>query len=301
MPYSLVSAATIGFDLVRLPGGPDVATVLLAGLGARPDHLHGWAAAHPVVSGSAAQRTRWADRSVRVRELAAAGVPGLRDVRAGHTRSEALVMLLEQGMLGDAAAVERVLRDDVLGPESAAVAAVPPEVARLAADVLADAAVAGWAAATLPDRDRRALAQVLDRVGPVPLPDLGPATTALLGMLEHLAAADPVVLGRWRVAVDEVRDTRQDWAAAMHGASWAAHVSGRTRALAAAVLAAVPAFRTAGFTPGDGARGVWNAVAGCVQGVAMADLVDGAALDQLLLPWLLAEGDHPSGVLPPTR
>ncbi len=59
---------------------------------------------------------------------------------------------------------------------------------------------------------------------------------------------------------------------------------------------AVGAFRAAGFTPGDGARGLWNAVSGCVQAVAMADLLDGASLDQLLLPWLLAEGDHPPGV-----
>ena len=30
MPYSLVSAATLGFDLVRLPAGRAVADVLLA-------------------------------------------------------------------------------------------------------------------------------------------------------------------------------------------------------------------------------------------------------------------------------
>ena len=34
MPYSLVSAATLGFDLVRLPSGHETAEVLLAGLGA---------------------------------------------------------------------------------------------------------------------------------------------------------------------------------------------------------------------------------------------------------------------------
>ena len=32
MPYTLVSAATLGFDLVRLPAGRAVAGVLLAGL-----------------------------------------------------------------------------------------------------------------------------------------------------------------------------------------------------------------------------------------------------------------------------
>ena len=53
----------------------------------------------------------------------------------------------------------------------------------------------------------------------------------------------------------------------MHEASWAAHVSGRTRALAdgAAAGGARPS-STAGFTAREGADGMWNAVAGCVQG-----------------------------------
>jgi hypothetical protein len=70
----------------------------------------------------------------------------------------------------------------------------------------------------------------------------------------------------------------------MHEASWAAHVSGRTRALATAQLQAVLAFLDAGFTARDGAAGVWNAVAGCVQGVAMADLLDAPSTEVLLAP-----------------
>ncbi|SCX44010.1 hypothetical protein SAMN03159343_1338 [Klenkia marina] len=299
MPYSLVSAATLGFDLVRLPGGPDVAAVLLAGLGATPEHLRGWAAHHPVVSGSAAQRTRWSDRAARIRETAAAGVVDLRTARAHpEARTEALVALLEQGTIGDAASLERLLREDVLGPESAAAVEVGTDVRELAADVLADAAVAGWAAAAVADRDRRAATALVEKAGPVPPPDLGPATGALLELADGMAASDEVRRGRWRVAVDEVREARRSWAAAMHGAAWAAHVSGRTRALGTSQLLAVGAFRAAGFTPGDGARGVWNAFSGVVQGVAMADLLDTAALEQLLLPWLLAEGSHPTGVHP---
>ena len=298
MPYSLVSAATLGFDLVRLPGGPDAAAVLLAGLGATPDHLRGWAAQHPVATGTAAQRSRWAERSARIRELAATGVPGLRTAQAHpQARSEALVALLEQGTIGDAAALERVLRDDVLGTESTAAVLVGVDVRELAADVLADAAVAAWGAAAVADRDRRHAAQAVARVGPVPGPDLGPGTAAVHHLLARVATFDEISLGRWRVATDEVREGRRPWAAAMHGAAWAAHVSGRTRPLGAAQLLAVGAFRTAGFTPGDGARGLWNAVSGCVQAVAVSDLLDGPSLDQLLLPWLLAEGDHPPGLL----
>jgi hypothetical protein len=70
----------------------------------------------------------------------------------------------------------------------------------------------------------------------------------------------------------------------MHEASWAAHVSGRTRALAAAQLQAVTAFVEAGFTARDGAAGVWNAVAGCVQALAMADLLDAGSTGVLLGP-----------------
>ncbi len=210
MPYSLVSAATLGFDLVRLPGGPDVATVLLAGLGAGPEHLQQWAAHHPVVSGSTAQRTRWSDRSTRIREVAAGGVVGLRTAQAHpEARTEALVALLEQGTIGDAASLERLLREDVLGPESGAAVAVGTDVRELAADVLADAAVAGWAAAAVSERDRKAVTAVVDLVGPVPEPDLGPAAGALAQLADVAAGFDEVRRGRWRVAVDEVREARR--------------------------------------------------------------------------------------------
>jgi hypothetical protein len=70
----------------------------------------------------------------------------------------------------------------------------------------------------------------------------------------------------------------------MHEASWAAHVSGRTRTLATAHLFAVQAFLDGGFDGRDGAHGVWNAVAGCVQGTAMADLLDARSLAVLTAP-----------------
>jgi hypothetical protein len=95
---------------------------------------------------------------------------------------------------------------------------------------------------------------------------------------------------RWRAAVDAVRAHRRPWSAAMHEASWAAHVSGRTRAVAAAHLLAVQAFDDAGLDAADGAQGVWNALAGCVQGLALADLLEDAALEVLLEPWALVTG-----------
>ena len=71
----------------------------------------------------------------------------------------------------------------------------------------------------------------------------------------------------------------------MHESSWAAHVSGRLRVLAAAQLLAVQAFLDGGFDGRDGAQGVWNAVAGVVQALTMGDLLDDSALSVLLAPW----------------
>ena len=294
MPYSLVSAATIGFDLVRLPGGRDVAGVLLTGLGADPAYLRRLAAEHPVATGTPVARRRWAERGRRARLLADAEVPSLRGSAPGRdpqARAATLVALLEQGTIGDAAAVERLVRDDVLGAGTRD--AVTPDLWELACDLLADAAIAGWAAGTLAARDRRALTAPLERAGPAPQADLGPAGAVLRELLTRLAACTVADRGRWRVAVDEVRQGRRSWAAAMHGASWAAHVSGRTRALAAAQLSAVLAFTDGGLTPADGARGVWNAVAGVVQGVAMRDLLDAESLEELTLPWVLVHGRPP--------
>jgi hypothetical protein len=200
-------------------------------------------------------------------------------------RTAVLVAQLERGTIGDAPTLERLLRDDVLGPEHPAVAELDEDTAEAAAGVLADAAVGHWAAEVLPPLVRRELVAPFARAGRRPAaPDLGPAAATLFGLLGELRALDEDGRARWRAAVDEGRGDHRSWAAAMHEASWAAHVSGRTRALAAAQLQAVLAFLDAGFTARDGANGLWNAVAGCVQGVAMSDLLDTPSTAALLLP-----------------
>jgi len=297
VPYSLVSAATLGFDLVRLPAGGQVADVLLTGLGADAATLHRLAAGHPAAGRPDAERADLAVRTRRAHELAAAGVPQLRDVAAqaggADERSARLVTLLEQGTIGNTPALEGLVRDDVLGPEHGAAADLDPAVAAAAADVLADAATGFWAAEALPDLVRRQLTGPYATVAawePGPRPDLGPATPALTELLDAVRALDESGRRRWRSAVDAGRAQRRPWAAAMHGAAWAAHVSGRTRTLAAAQLLAVPAFTDAGFSPRDGAEGVWNALAGCVQGLAMSDLLDEESLAVLGAPWQMVTG-----------
>jgi hypothetical protein len=291
VPYSLVSAATLGFDLVRLPEGGDVADVLLTALAADAAGLRALAAVSPAQGRDREQRGVLAVRSRRARELAVA-VPHVRDaareVQAGGAvadRTAVLVAQLERGTIGDAPTLERLLRDDVLGPEHPAVAELDEDTAEAAAGVLADAAVGHWAAEVLPPLVRRELVAPFDRAGRRPgAADLGPAAAALFGLFGELRTLDEDGRAAWRVAVDEGRGDHRGWAAAMHEASWAAHVSGRTRALATAQLQAVHAFLDAGFTARDGAAGVWNAVAGCVQAAAMSDLLDATSTDVLLAP-----------------
>jgi hypothetical protein len=297
VPYSLVSAATLGFDLVRLPAGARVADVLLTGLGADADTLHRLAAGHAGAGRSDAERADLAVRARRAHELAAGGVPQLRDATdpggSDDDRSARLVTLLERGTIGNTPALERLVRDDVLGPENSVVADLDPAVASLAADVLADAATGWWAADALADPVRHELTGPYATVAawePFPQPQLGPAASALAELLGELRALDETGRRRWRLAVDATRAQRRPWAAAMHGAAWAAHVSGRTRTLAAAQLMAVRAFVDSGLTPRDGAEGVWNALAGCVQGLAMGDLLDEESLAVLGSPWSMVTG-----------
>ena len=113
MPYSLVSAATLGFDLVRLPAGRSVAEVLLVGLAADAGDLSRIAAAHPARSLEREQRGVLAVRSRRAREMAVS-VPHMRDAAAAGDRAAVLVAQLEQGTIGDAPTLERLFTSNTV-------------------------------------------------------------------------------------------------------------------------------------------------------------------------------------------
>ncbi|MCZ2858891.1 hypothetical protein [Blastococcus sp. VKM Ac-2987] len=293
MPYSLVSAATLGFDLVRLPAGRSVAEVLLTGLGADEAAVSRLAAVHPARGLDRERRGVRAVRSRRAREMAA-GVPHMRSAadagRGAGDRAALLVAQLEQGTIGDAPTLERLLREDVLGAEHPLRAGWDADEWDEAADVLADAAVGFWAAGVLPPLVRRDLTAAFDRAldgGPLAGPGswgLGPAADELTAFLAAVRDLDDAGRTRWRLAVDEGRAERRPWATAMHEASWGAHVSGRIRALAAAQLLAVQAFLDGGFDLHDGAAGVWNAVSGCVQAIVVDDLLGSDAVALLRAP-----------------
>jgi hypothetical protein len=296
VPYSLVSAATLGFDLVRLPAGRAVAGVLLTGLQADAAALGRLAESAPGRGLNRAERGALAVRGRRARELAAS-VPHMRSAAGGADRAAVLVTQLEQGTIGDAPTLERLLREDVLGPEHGPAAELDPDERDEAVTVLADAAVGYWAAGVLPPLVRRELTAAYDgavergHVGaPAVSSELGPAADELTTVLDAVRTLDASGRAAWRAAVDEGRSERRPWATAMHEASWAAHVAGRTRALAAAQLHAVQAFLDGGFDLHDGAAGVWNAVSGCVQGVVMTDLLGDDSAAVLRAPWRRIDG-----------
>ena len=147
-------------------------------------------------------------------------------------RAAVLVAQLEQGTIGDAPTLERLLRDDVLGPEHPAAGAARPRSARrgrrragrrggrLLGGRGAAAAGAPRAHRGLRPRDRRGPCR------PARRRDLDAELQTFLASLRDL---DDAGRARWRAAVDEGRAERRPWAGAMHEACWAAHVSGRTR------------------------------------------------------------------------
>jgi hypothetical protein len=290
MPYSLVSAATLGFDLVRLPAGRSVAAVLLAGLGADARSLAAVATVHPGHGLEPDERGALAVRARKARELAAS-VPHIRTAAQGATdRAAVLVSQLERGTIGDAPTLERLLRDDVLGPDHLARGFLTESEWDAAADVLADAALGHWAAGVLPPRVRRELTGPFDRAADRGSATAPPIDEALVDILDAVRGLDAAGRDAWRAAVDEGRADHRPWATAMHEASWAGHVSGRTRTLAIGQLQAVQAFVDGGFDLHDGAAGVWNALAGCVQGAAVADLLDDNSLAVLQAPWKRVRG-----------
>lgn len=287
--YSLVGSSTIGFDLTRSPGGELVAVVLRTGLSAGPPEVDRLADAHP------GDRVREDWRRTRVPDAAdapwqvgsALGLAGaaLDGAVGGDTT---LLRRLETSRIGDADAVDRFVRRDLLDWTwigSGGLLSQDP-VASLAADVLSDAAVAAYLGTELPDGVRRAMSRPFLLAG-LDLPD-DPGSTAVPAVdpvLRDLLSADEATRRAWRESVERHRARTAEWAPAMHDATWALSLADRLRAGADAQLAAAMAFRQAGFTLQDAAYGVWNALSGVVQATVAADLLADETADVLLRPW----------------
>ncbi|WP_122818431.1 hypothetical protein [Nocardioides pantholopis] len=292
MTYTLVAGTALGFDLARLPGGARAAAVLRTALACRPEDLDRIAAQHP----GDCVRAGWAELlAQRPEDGRMAGTVG-RAVEAllRGDRGDARVLgRLEAALLGDQRGLDRLVRHELLDWTwlGGASLAVQDPAASLAADVLVDAATAGYRETALDPAVRRAMAVPLLRSG-VPLRDrtVPVGVEPLDRALATLASADATTRRRWRTATDERRAHTAAWAPAVHRATWALSVTERLRLALDAQLAAVAAFHDAGLTPRDAAYGVWNAASGAVVALTAIDLIDTADAETLLAGWTAVYG-----------
>jgi hypothetical protein len=312
----LVNASALGFDLVRLPGGPNVADVVVRGLDADESTLQQLANVHPGPC-----RPRCWDAAVRAAgtrppmraalELAAQAVDL---AAAGDERgSQELVTRLGAAPLGDLEALDHFVRRDVLDWtwEMAGDVALQRLRDRLAADVLVDAATSAYCSQLLGDDDRRHLAAPFLTAtraadagveGWADVAGAGDAGEAVAAVLHEVATWAEADRADWRSAVDLLRTGQGAWTSAMHDAGWAAHLAGRTRTAARVQMQAVGAFRAAGFTAADAAHGSWNALSGVLQALVVIDLLGDDETAALLRPWHVARGGRPaSGRRPADR
>ncbi len=292
MTYSLVNAPALAYDLVRLPHGLQVAHVLrtalacdaaaVAALSARhpgPHRAHRWG---EVLASGAREQVRHA--------VSLADTAVERELAGDTSTSTALVDRLERAILGDVAAVDRMLRHDVLDWTwlgSGDLCVQDPEASR-ACDVLADAAASAYCSERLDDSTRRSMAAPYVAARTAEPQQTGHEVVD--AALDHLARTDDAGRERWRRVVDELRPVTASWAPSMHEATWALSLAGRLRLATDAQLAAADAFVSSGFTPRDATYGVWNAVSGSIQALVCVDLLPTRHADVLLAPWRRVRG-----------
>jgi len=322
MHYSLVSSPVLGFDLVRLPAGDSAAEVLLRALDCGPRELDVLAARYD----AAAREQAWdvvrdvAATAPQIGDVLHQVANGLvegdfEDDVAGARVEAGVVRVLQTSTIADADALVRLVHHDVLdwtwsSPVEGGAHPILPgprlrtETAAAAADLLADAAVSAYLADRLPDAVRRVLAtpylQAVRDLAPLPTTpgDLGRFELSLQGgardgvaaVLDRLTRLDGTDRACLRAVCDADRPSAGEWAGAVHDASWAVHLSGRTRTAAAAQLLAVRAFRAGGLDASDGAAGLWNVVSGVVHAEVVADLLSSDARAVLLRAWEQAFG-----------
>jgi hypothetical protein len=297
--YSLASAPLLGFDLTRLDGGKAVADVLLHALTLTADDLE-------IVAATAGddwdriplwQDVEDAARSRREQAALAtatgvgadpAPLPDVVDLTGALT-------VLERTPIGTVDGLLHCVRHDVLDWtwRRHPAGLVQLKSAARAASVLCDAAVAAYLRDMLPDGTHRRLsapwAAVARRL-PVRPADLGPQHAAVNAFIDRVATLSRRDVRQLAVTSDQSRPATADLSGAVHSASWAVSISGRTRAAAAAQLLLVDAVDNAGIPVADRASGCWTLLSGAVQAFVVRDVLDSATLYRLLDPVIAALG-----------
>jgi hypothetical protein len=283
--YTLVNAPTIGYDLARMPTGAAVATVLLEALAVRAPSgdLVDLSGFDPAAADDPRRAAAWLDVSSlaptrKLGEALSAAKQVIDEATATmRLRSHALEPVMEgltSSYFGGLDDLLSLLRLDILD-------GAPAHVVTLACDAVA----AAQGGRRLPDESRHLLGRpwiAASRTLPAIPADLGPFHESLHRVLDRL----PLMTAPQLVALAETAAALEtDWSRRMHDAAWAAYLSGRLRPAAAAQFQAVRGLRAAGVDAATAARGVWNAVSGCLQAVALHDMLDEVTYGVLVGPW----------------
>lgn len=293
--YSLVNAPTVGFDLARLPTGAAVATVLLEALAVQTENgqpARDLAAFDAAFAADPRRASAWLEVSAltpppqfdtalsdlrRVVDEATSGVEA--GTRNGPLDLGMVMTGLSTASFGKLEDLVRLVRLDILDD-------TPAHVVALASDAVA----AAYGGRRLADDVRSLLGApwiTAARSLPAIPADLGPFSAELRTILDRIAVLTP---DEAEVLIAASRHVESDWSRRMHAAAWAAYLSGRLRPAASAQFQAVRALRACGIDAQLTARGVWNAISGCLQAVALHDLLDEVTYGVLVAPWETAVG-----------
>lgn len=284
--YSLVSAPVLGFDLVRRPTGSDTAALLAIALELRPADLPALAGAlrpDHERAGAWAMVTRIDMRSGGLREVA-------ERTRAATGPGATLAALrgLETTAIGTLEDLLRFVRHEVFewAWEKGPGLAVQDEATARAVSAVCDAVAATAIGPDLSTAHREVLLAPWRSSAAVrALPhDLGPGGARVHLLLDRVRRMTPAEHVALRSVSEGYRKGTSPWAMAVHNASWAAHLSDRTRVAAQAQLLAVVAAKAAGLSTRDSASGGWNLLSGAVHALMVADLLADEDVDALVQP-----------------
>lgn len=306
--YSLVSSPVIGFDLIRHPHGTAVAGVLLEALALDDHRVECFdtsgvddaerGAAWFEVNATRGSGMAEALRAVREALAGRQGEPGLG--AEGATRSpaastqptrsfDAVLSRLQTAGIGDLDDLLNLVQADILDW-------APRELATLAGDAVAVAYAGGalsrqasrrlsapWIAGWQVVRDELAVSRSHPEHRPPGFDsDMGPLDGELRALLDRVG----------RLSADELDNLAEplptgagSWAPLVHEATWAAYLCGRLRPVAVAQLRLVQELRRSGAQADRPTFGVWNVVSGCVQALAVRDLLPDETFEALTDAW----------------
>ena len=276
----MVNIATLVRDLARHPRAERVATELLRGFALGPAELEQLDRIRYDDEAQARRRARVLDAdAARPRALQVlAAARGFAD-DIGIDAYAAATDALEQAPIGDLDALAGFVRREVLAAAWASVADVP------------DVAVARWP---------RTLEVVTDGVLGTYADDDELAAPWMRWADEHGVAPEATAWPHVVRAAGELRPgvvvspAPAEWAARMHDACWAVHLTGRERAAAVTQLHALRAVAVA-WAPEPPPLRVVSMTTAAVHGTVVADVLDSATATAMSQPLFSVS----SGAMPP--